>query len=203
MDCQRQKNIKAIIFDVGGVLKITDVDATKEKIVSQFGISSQNIMQSYNKYLPLWKSSQIFESELWHKTITDYVPDHQNFQRIFKLNEPVYQIAKKLEQLGYITAILSNVSAEDKIFNSQLNLYAPFKEVILSCDVNLIKPNPAIFNLTLEKLKVKPSEAVMVDDKEINLDSAKGIGIHTIYFQDEKQLKNDLEKLLAVDLSEC
>ncbi len=195
--------IKAIIFDVGGVLKITDVNATKEKIISRFGISSEQIMQSYNKYLPLWKTSQIFESELWHKTITDYVSDHQNFQRVFQLNQPVYQIAKKLEQLGYITAILSNVSFEDKIFNAQLNLYAPFKEVILSCDVNLIKPDPAIFKLILKKLKIKTDEAVMIDDKKINLDSAKGIGMHTIYFQDENQLKNDLQKLLAVKLSEC
>lgn len=195
--------IKAIIFDVGGVLKITDIKATKENIVTQFGISPKLVDKGYKKYLQIWKNGQIVESELWQKIINDYVTDHQNFQRIFELNQPVYKIANHLKKLGYQTAIMSNVTFEDKSFNEKVGLYKPFETVVLSIDVGIKKPNPEIYLLTLKKLNIKPEESIFIDDREQFVDIAKSLGINGIVYLNPSQLQKDLENLLAVNLSEC
>jgi len=188
--------IKAIIFDVGGVLKITDIKATQENIISQFGLSPKLINQSYEKYFSIWQKGQMVESELWRNIINDYVADHQNFQRIVKINQEVYSIAADLKQRGYQTAIMSNVTLEDKALNEKIGLYKPFEIVILSTDIGLNKPDPKIYEITLKKLDVKPQEAIFVDDKKEFIKIAKSLGMHGIVYYNPSQLKQEIEKLI-------
>ncbi len=62
-----------------------------------------------------------------------------------------------------------------------------------SCLEHLVKPYPEIYLRTLKKLKVLPQEAVFIDDRQINIDGAKNVGIDTILFFDQKQLVEDLK----------
>ena len=64
-----------------------------------------------------------------------------------------------------------------------------------SSEVGLIKPDPAIYELTLHGLGVSASEALFVDDREINIQAARKLGIRAIQFQSVAQLKDDLEAL--------
>jgi putative hydrolase of the HAD superfamily len=63
----------------------------------------------------------------------------------------------------------------------------------LSAEVNLIKPDPAIYQHTLHGLGVPAEEALFVDDREPNIHTARALGMHAIQFQSVAQLRDDLE----------
>ena len=68
---------------------------------------------------------------------------------------------------------------------------------ILSWKEGLIKPQPEIYALLLERFQLIPQECVFLDDTAKNLDAAKEFGIHTILYQNQEQAYGELEALLA------
>ncbi|HRS23105.1 MAG TPA: HAD-IA family hydrolase, partial [Candidatus Woesebacteria bacterium] len=78
-----------------------------------------------------------------------------------------------------------------------------FKTVIFSTDVGIRKPNPEIYLLTIKKLNVKPEETIFIDDTKHFIDIANSLGMKGIVYLNPDQLQKDLEKLLAVSLSDC
>jgi putative hydrolase of the HAD superfamily len=59
-----------------------------------------------------------------------------------------------------------------------------FDQVIASCDVRLMKPDPQIYRLALERAGVEPSETFYVDDIPAYVDSARALGIDAVLFKD-------------------
>jgi HAD superfamily hydrolase (TIGR01509 family) len=76
--------------------------------------------------------------------------------------------------------------------DERFDLYKHFDQKFLSYKLGMQKPSKAIFNYTLKKLKVKPGEALFIDDKEANLRVARELGINCIQFNNNAQLKNEL-----------
>jgi epoxide hydrolase-like predicted phosphatase len=71
-----------------------------------------------------------------------------------------------------------------------------FDEIIISCEVGMIKPDPAIFNLMLDRLGEKANESVLIDDRMRNIDGAKKMGFHTIFFTSKEQALEELARIL-------
>lgn len=67
-----------------------------------------------------------------------------------------------------------------------------FKGFILSYEVGLAKPDPAIFRLALVKAGVAAGEALFVDDLSINVEAAKGLGIDAFQFLNPDQFVREL-----------
>jgi FMN phosphatase YigB (HAD superfamily) len=80
-----------------------------------------------------------------------------------------------------------------------IDVDALFDTVIDSCEVGVRKPNPAIYELTLERLGgLPPEEAVLLDDFEINLAGARALGIHgALVTGDTDAALTTVESLLA------
>jgi HAD superfamily hydrolase (TIGR01509 family) len=101
-----------------------------------------------------------------------------------------------LSEAGLKTALLSNM-----IFDMAVHARQKFHWLnkltyhVLSCEVRLIKPDRAIYERCLEGLQVTPSEALFVDDKQINVQAARALGITSIHFQSVGQLRNELAAL--------
>jgi len=68
-----------------------------------------------------------------------------------------------------------------------------FDWVTFSAEVRLIKPEPAIYEHTLRGLGVRPSDALFLDDREINVQAARALGINAIRFQSMTQLRSELQ----------
>jgi HAD superfamily hydrolase (TIGR01509 family) len=62
-----------------------------------------------------------------------------------------------------------------------------------SAHVGIVKPDPAIFEHTLQGVGVRPSESLFVDDRESNISAARALGIQAIQFRSIEQLRSDLE----------
>jgi 2-haloacid dehalogenase len=59
----------------------------------------------------------------------------------------------------------------------------------------MIKPQAAIYNLTLDRYQIDPNTAVFIDDRKSNVDGAIASGMKGIHFQSPEQLKNELIKM--------
>lgn len=115
------------------------------------------------------------------------------------------EVAKNIALLDYIRqlkphyaiGLISNISSNwirDSFLNEQEQLL--FDQMILSYEVGMTKPDPRIFMLACERLRVGPHEAVMVDDIEQYIAAAEAEGLHGVVYKDFVQLKDDLTALL-------
>jgi len=97
--------------------------------------------------------------------------------------EEMWALVREFRARGGRTAFLSNGVPEimARIREDQ-PLEEMFDAVIVSCEVGLAKPDPAIYHLTLERMGATPAEALFVDDRVVNTSAAEGIGIRTLTF---------------------
>ena len=202
--------IKAIIFDFGRVI-------TAQKPLSLF--------RSYEIELgldPDTVNSIMFDSQAWQdallgrKTTEEFwhligpelglnTADEVNrFRRRYHadeaINEAVLDLIRKLRG-RYKLAILSNAPPDLTRWLADWEMRDLFEVVFCSGDEGMIKPDPAAFKLTLERLGVEPGEAVFIDDTPENVEAARKLGIQGIIFTTVAALKDDLTKFLGFDVN--
>lgn len=118
----------------------------------------------------------------------------KEFETNTKMDVLVLKLVQDLKNRGLKTALLSNASSNylhgidgfDRIEKL-------FDHVVVSGDVGLAKPDPAIYKYTLELLGVEPKEAIFIDDSNANVETAKALGIIGIQFQTHTRLLEDLK----------
>ncbi|OGL26438.1 hypothetical protein A3E49_01940 [Candidatus Saccharibacteria bacterium RIFCSPHIGHO2_12_FULL_49_19] len=111
-------------------------------------------------------------------------------------NREVLDYVKNQLKPKYKIGIVSNVLAGFIYLILSPDDLKLFDDVVLSYEAGVAKPEPRIYELAMQNLGVKPEEAVFIDDQEHYVEAAKTLGMKGIYFQDFKQMKSDLEKLL-------
>ena len=196
--------IKAIIFDFCGPIMALDDEAIYRKHEVKRSLETDSL---YNLMDEFFHGANLGE----YKDIFDFYKKTKPSINLTvgELNEILQEVNSTLrirpEMINYIKilkkkykiAILSNFAAGlEKLLNDVLNIYHLFDVVVSSYDLRIGKPNPEIYYHTLEKLNVKPEEAVFIDDMERNTEAAEKLGIKSIRFQDFSQLKEDLSKIL-------
>jgi putative hydrolase of the HAD superfamily len=113
-----------------------------------------------------------------------------------QLNRAVLDYAEGLRQRGYTTAILSNMIAPINWFISQRGDFKSFDPVILSSQVGYAKPDPTIYQLMLERLKLPPDQCIFIDNHERNLVPAKQLGMKVVLAKQPSQFIPEIERLL-------
>ncbi len=94
---------------------------------------------------------------------------------------------------GLRTAILSNMG--DSVLTNLEREFAwlgNFDVLVWSYQLGMAKPDPAIYRHTLENLGTRPEETLFVDDKQVNIDAAKALGMVGIEFTTIEKLREDL-----------
>lgn len=103
-----------------------------------------------------------------------------------------------LKSRGYRLLYLSNYSRHVMNANPEVLDFIKYMDGgVFSCDVKLIKPDPAIFRVICDKYSLDPSECVFIDDNAANITAAKRAGFNTVRFLDYAQARSELERILA------
>lgn len=112
-----------------------------------------------------------------------------------ELNEPLVEYVRSLKG-KYKLALLSN-SSSDYLRNeiAKYDLAQYFDEIVISSEVGLIKPEPAIFEHITQKLGVKPEECIFTDDNPNHTDAAAKLGLHSIVYTSVPELKKQVEAI--------
>lgn len=105
-------------------------------------------------------------------------------------------ILRSLKQAGYPLYGLSNYPAEKfPLARETYEFFAWFDEIVISGEVGLVKPDPAIFQLLLRKIGRAAQDCIFIDDTQANITSAQQQGFTAIQFHSPGQLQQDLLKL--------
>lgn len=198
-------HIKAIIFDFGGVLLDWNPRNLYQRYFPRQPQAMENFLCEINFYD--WNAQQDKG-----RSFSDGIAVHaEKFPQYAHLIQAYYEhwedsvtgaipgtveILHKLKVKGYPLYGLSNWSAETfPRARHNYPFFDLFDEIILSGDVKLIKPDPAIFNLLLSKIRFAAPECILIDDSQANIDTAKNLGFVTILFTSPEQLQIELQRL--------
>ncbi len=89
----------------------------------------------------------------------------ERFRRMLTDIDPlILDTVRALSAGGFKIGLISNADVCDRLHWAESPLYPYFDDTIFSCDVGLVKPDPAIYLLSLERLGVRPGEALFVGD---------------------------------------
>jgi putative hydrolase of the HAD superfamily len=109
------------------------------------------------------------------------------------LSEPMLSWAAALQDAGMTTAILSNMVPDVlRYMRQEFAWLRHFTQLIWSCELGIVKPDPAIYLCTCEKLSVAPADALFLDDKPENVRGAEQAGLSALRFTGIEQLRADL-----------
>jgi epoxide hydrolase-like predicted phosphatase len=194
---------EAIIFDLGNVLIDFDHRIAARRI-SKF--SNQAPEEVFNLFFDsgltaLFEKGTIqpenFFSEV-KKILRADIEYHEFlpiWNEIFFLsdkNRQVYSLAKSLRQ-KYRLALLTNINILHlEYLKSNFAVFDVFHKILASCELGVSKPDPLIYEKSLNILGVRPAQAVYFDDRAELIEAAGGLGVRSFLFSSVKQLKEDL-----------
>ncbi len=112
-------------------------------------------------------------------------------------NARVIEYMRELRARGYQLAICTNNVREwEPRWRAMLPVDEIFDVVVDSAFVGVRKPEPRIYELTLERLGVAPQAAIFLDDIEINCDAARALGMTAVWFRSSDQAIEEIEAIL-------
>jgi putative hydrolase of the HAD superfamily len=197
--------IRAVVFDIGGVLEITPDLGVDRQWETRLGLPDGEILA---RLRDVWRGGSI-------GTITlDDV--HQALQERLGLDDQMvaqYMADVWREYLGtanaelidyarrlrprWRTGIVSNsfVGARERE-QAAYGFEDLVEEIVYSHEVGFSKPDPRIYALACTRLDVAPEETVFLDDNDVCVTGARDVGIHAVRFHDNAQAIAEIEKLL-------
>jgi len=137
------------------------------------------------------------EPELGHR------PELHGFREIYfdalDPNERMVELMRDLRSRGHRMALLTNNVREwEPLWRSMLPVDEIFELIVDSAFVGMRKPEPEIYQLTLERLGYPPpAECLFIDDVEVNVEAARELGLATVHFRDNEQAIPEIEAALA------
>jgi putative hydrolase of the HAD superfamily len=199
-------DLRAIILDYGMVLCRQPSFGEIDRIAQIFGVDRPTFWRLYEKHRGAYDKNDIGGKEYWGRFASDTNThlDDDTLEKLLRwdieiwsnLEEPLLAWARSLRAAGFQTALLSNLhlrfSAHLRSNSEWLQL---FDHLIFSSEVRLLKPDPAIFLNCLGALHVKPEQALFIDDRGANVETAIALGIYAIKYESVPQLAKNLKAL--------
>ncbi len=197
--------IRAVIFDLGGVILRTEDQTPRALLVERLGITRE---QMYYHVFDSPSAQQATVGKIsadshWEAVRQALGLSSEEFPAVMqafwagdRLDSNLLTAIRSLRP-RYKTALLSN--AWDNLrqaLEQDWQIADAFDEMFISAELGLAKPDARIYHLALERLGVAPSEAVFVDDFLDNVAAAQQLGIHAIHFRNPAQALGELRALL-------
>jgi len=194
--------VTAVFWDVGGVILSNGWDrAARAEAAKKFGLDWEDFQDRHELASPAFETGQITLDTYLQRTVFYR-------KRAFTREEFVAFIFAQSEEFPESRAILSalaqtrkyllaTINNEPRELNirriEQFNLRREFEAFFSSCFVHIRKPDEAIYRLALEVTQRRPEECLFIDDRALNLESARQMGMRTIHFENAAQLRQDLQ----------
>ena len=213
--------VRVVISDFGGVLT-TPLMGSFAAFQDQTGISPEALGKAMQRIAERNGEHPLFELERGRLTEAEFLegvrteleadlghrPEMHGFKEIYfdalDPNEPMIELMRSLRDRGFRMALLTNNVREwEPLWRSMLPVDEIFELIVDSAFVGMRKPEPEIYELTLERLRERegledltPPECLFVDDVEVNVDAARELGIAAVRFRDNEQAIPEIEAAL-------
>mgnify|MGYP000005098077 CR=1 FL=1 len=198
-------NIRTVILDMGGVVLEIKGTSPLSAIAQYYGQEPDVLKEDYHRFIAKIrigaKAEPMFKcfSDKFAKPVPLNIPEIMTTGiKTAKLNEGLVNYLLNLKRQGLKLLVLSNSIVYHSNWIHSNGWYDYFDKVYLSQEIKLAKPDPRAFTYVIEAERVKPAEAVFVDDLQENLDTANRLGFKTVLAVSEQQVVQDLEELLQL-----
>jgi len=209
----KMEKITTIIFDIGQVLAAFDwegyvdsMDLSEKKRQDIFAATLQD-MSHWDEH-----DRGVLTDEEFIQACERKVPGIEPEMRRFfdnihnMVHEYDYseQWVLDFKRAGYHVYVLSNYGTTTFAYAKEHFRFLKHMDgMVISSDVHLVKPEPQIYKVLLDRYQLVPEECVFLDDREDNAAAAAAFGIHTVCFRNQKQAMQELAKLgVKIDTQE-
>jgi HAD superfamily hydrolase (TIGR01509 family) len=184
--------MKNIVFDLGRVVFAQNPAKSDDEYKRFFSYVSQSPMPRF------WVDYDLGVSS-FDKVVEDlslYRGVSQSFAReMLELSisrqesiVPTAELIADLKAAGYRLYVLSNMSREFIAYLRNQEVYSHFEGDVISCEEGVVKPMPEIYDILLNRYALNPEETIFIDDREENIEAARGKNIIGFHFN-----RNDYE----------
>jgi putative hydrolase of the HAD superfamily len=188
---------EGLILDYGEVLSKPQPSAAVERMASAARLPLDAFVSRY------WRHRTDYDkgvpvADYWRRVLeSDDTPDATVLEELVAADAlswtdyraEVWDTALEFRRRGRRTAMLSNGVPEIIArIRAERRLDAWFDVVIVSCDVGRCKPDPAIYQLCLDRLRTRADLTLFVDDRMENLQAAEAVGLRTLRFTGDESV---------------
>jgi epoxide hydrolase-like predicted phosphatase len=197
--------IRAVVFDIGGVLEVTPDLGVTAKWEQRLHLKPGELDERLRS---VWRGGSLgtLSEEEVHKSISEIMG--MNEAQVDAFMDDIWQeylgtlnveLAAYFSSLRprYQTAILSNSFVGARRKEQERYHFEDMTDLIVySHEVGMSKPDRRIYELTCERLGMQPAEVIFLDDREAAVDAAREFGMHAILFQETGQAIADIQTCL-------
>jgi epoxide hydrolase-like predicted phosphatase len=204
--------IRAVVFDIGGVLERVDDDAWPEVWIGRWerrmNLPAGHVLAAFAEHEPVGGlvTGDVSESRMravYAEALgLDEVQAEQMMAELWdaycgELDVELRDFAASLRP-AYTTGILSNSADGARREEQRRYGFEQLVDVIVySHEVGLAKPDPAVFRLTEQRLDVEPDEIVFLDDQQRHVEAARALGWHTVLHRSTPESIRQVTELLT------
>jgi putative hydrolase of the HAD superfamily len=196
--------IEMLFWDNGGVILTNGWDrSSRRKAVEHFHLDWEDFADRHELMLNAFETGeatldQYLQRTVFYRQRTFTIEEFKAF--MFSQSQPFPESLELLAQLARTRrcsmAALNNESREINEYRiTQFRLRDYFESFFSSCYLGLRKPDPEIYRRALQITQQKPETCVMIDDRDLNLECARELGMRTIQFQNAAQLRDELARM--------
>ena len=193
-----------MISDFGGVLT-TPLVQSFMAFQDETGISMETLGTAMQKIADTDGEHPLFDLERGRITEAAFLermaeelepalghrPEMHRFSEIYfdalRPNEPMIELMRELKRDHRMALLTNNVREWEPLWRSMLPVDEIFELVVDSAFVGCRKPEPEIYEITLERLGLPAEACVFVDDVAVNCEAARELGIAAVHFRDNEQ----------------
>jgi glucose-1-phosphatase len=197
--------IRAVIWDLGGVIVRTEDYARRDSLAQRLGIGRLDLEEIVfaGESGDSAQLGKIDADRHWENVAAHFswpAGNIQAFQDDFwggdVLDWTLVEYIRSLRP-AYHVGLLSNAFSSLRHFVTNVWKFSDaFDTMVISAEVGVMKPDPAIYHLAAQRLGVHPAEAVFIDDMPRNAAAARAAGMNAIRFVTRQQTLSDLDHLL-------
>ncbi len=199
--------IRALITDFGGVLVRTHTDRSRRELERRLNLppyTIENRLFASEQSLRAQRG-EITEETFWQELereleLAKYGVSDKDFRDTFFaddfLDRELVALVRSVRPT-LKTGLISNAwTGLRHALNHVFYIADAFDTLVISAEEKIMKPDPRIYHLALDRLGVQPHEAIFLDDFKVNIDAANALGLIGIHFQSGEQALRDIRALL-------
>ena len=196
--------IKAVIFDLAGVVLFPVHGTYNSVLAERLGAPIDKVEDAMNSQQnDLWDLNEISDDEFYDYLLTKLMLPLEKKDILrkfvvddFNVDPEMLAIIRGLRK-SFTTMLLTNFPSHVHDFMKRSwHMDGAFDHIIVSADVKLIKPDPRIFQLAINRIGCQADETVYLDDRQINVDAARATGIQGIRFSGKTKTIAVLNRIL-------
>jgi epoxide hydrolase-like predicted phosphatase len=196
--------IKAVFFDLGGVILRTEFQAPRQHLAERLGMEYEDLEKLVFDSPSSIRAShgEISDVEHWEQVVKRLKRPADEMQSIrdeFFAGDVVdWEIVDFLRSLrpDYFVGLISNAWPDLRDFIAKKKFDDTFDHMVISGEVGVMKPEARIYKIALEQAGVSPNEAVFIDDFYKNVEGCQAVGMHGIHFREPQEALAELRRLL-------